>query len=155
MRTTAVRPPSPQCTAHPRQPSWPPGTLRGGCDCSLTRARVPGQSSSRKDFCLKAKSRWFATSGKTIFWLQGGGKEQYLSLSSTNAKLLYFKKHVIVMVKPDIIHSKSEDPDPNDPAKNLNFPQICPKMPHNGPKMTQNGPKWPKYDPKWPKMALE
>ena len=53
------------------------------------------------------------------------------------------------------IHSKSEDPDPNYPAKKLNFPQICPKMPQNGPKITQNGPKWPKYDPKWPKMALE
>ena len=37
--------------------------------------------------------------------------------------------------------------------KNLNFPQICPKMPQNGPKMAKNDPKWPKYDPKWPKMA--
>ena len=32
------------------------------------------------------------------------------------------------------IHSKSEDPDPNYPAKKLNFPQICPKMPQNGQK---------------------
>ena len=54
-----------------------------------------------------------------------------------------------------IIHSKSESHDSNHPAKKLNFPQICPKMPQNGPKMakkwpnmTQNGPKWPKYDPK-------
>ena len=46
----------------------------------------------------------------------------------------------------DRIHSKSEDPDPNYPAKKLNFPQICPKMPQNGPKMTQNYPKWPKND---------
>ena len=49
---------------------------------------------------------------------------------------------------------------PTIPQKNLNFPQICPKMPKNGPKMTQsgpnmtqNGPKWPKNNPKWPKMA--
>ena len=34
------------------------------------------------------------------------------------------------------------------PQKNLNFPQICPKMPQNGPKMAKNDPKWPKYDPK-------
>ena len=39
---------------------------------------------------------------------------------------------------------------PTIPRKNLNFPQICPKMPQNCPKMTQNGPKWPKFDPKWP-----
>ena len=45
---------------------------------------------------------------------------------------------------------------PTIPQKNLNFPQICPKMPQNGPKrpkITQNAPKWPKYDPKWPKMV--
>ena len=30
------------------------------------------------------------------------------------------------------------------PQKNLNFPQICPKMPQNGPKMAKNDPKWPK-----------
>ena len=56
-----------------------------------------------------------------------------------------------------LIHSKSEDPDPNYLAKNLNFPQICPKMQQNGPKMTQscpnmtpNDPKLPKKEPKWP-----
>ena len=47
-----------------------------------------------------------------------------------------------------VIHSKSESRDYNDPAKKLNFPQICPKMPQNDPKMTKNGPKWPKNDPK-------
>ena len=33
---------------------------------------------------------------------------------------------------------------PTIPQKNLNFPQICPKMPQNGPKMAKNDPKWPK-----------
>ena len=48
----------------------------------------------------------------------------------------------------DDIHSKSEDPDPKNPAKKSNFPQICPKMPQNGPKMAKKYPKWPKNDPK-------
>ena len=41
-----------------------------------------------------------------------------------------------------VIHSESESCDPNDPAKKLNFPQICPKMLQNvqkWPKMKQNG----------------
>ena len=49
-----------------------------------------------------------------------------------NLRKLYLRLHV---------HSKSEDPDPNYPAKKLNFPQICPKMPRNGPKMATNDPK--------------
>ena len=40
------------------------------------------------------------------------------------------------------------------PQKNLNFPQICPKMPQNGPKMAKKDPKWRKVDQIWPKMAL-
>ena len=40
-----------------------------------------------------------------------------------------------------VIHSKSEDCDPNYPAKKLNFPQICPKMPENFQKMAKNDPK--------------
>ena len=47
-------------------------------------------------------------------------------------KQLPIQKNAIERV---IIHSKSEDLDPNYPAKKLNFPQICPKMPQNGPKM--------------------
>ena len=39
------------------------------------------------------------------------------------------------------------------PQKNLNFPQICPKMPQNGPKMAKNDPKWSKMAQIWPKMA--
>ena len=35
------------------------------------------------------------------------------------------------------IHSKSEFRGSNRAAKNLNFPQICPKMPRNGPKMAK------------------
>ena len=57
-------------------------------------------------------------------------------------------------------HSRSEYRDPNDPAKKLSFPQICPKMPWNGPKMAKNDPKcskvtqiWPKMAQEWPKMA--
>ena len=46
---------------------------------------------------------------------------------------------------------KASPATPTGQQKNLNIPQICPKMPRNGPKMTQNGPKWPKYDPKWSK----
>ena len=50
------------------------------------------------------------------------------------------------------IHSKSEDLDPNYPAKifelSANFSKYATKWP-------KNGPKWPKYDPKWPNMALE
>ena len=56
------------------------------------------------------------------------------------------------------IHSKSEFRGSNRAAKNLNFPQICPKMPRNGPKMAQNGPKRPNMTqewPKWSKMAQE
>ena len=62
------------------------------------------------------------------------------------------------------IYSKSEDPDPNYPAKKFNFPQICPKiakkncqkwpkMAQSGPNVTQDGPKWPKMSLEWPKMA--
>ena len=42
---------------------------------------------------------------------------------------------------------------PTIPQKNLNFPQICPKMPQNGPKMAKNDPKWPKAAQMWPNMA--
>ena len=51
------------------------------------------------------------------------------------------------------IHSKSESRDSNDPAKKLNFPQICPKMAQCGPNMTPNDLKWPKMAQEWPKMA--
>ena len=79
------------------------------------------------------------------------------------------------------IHSKSEDLDPNYPAKKFelsanfskyatkwpkNVPkwpkvaqiwpkmaQIWPKMAQHGPRMTQNDPKWPKNYPKWPKIT--
>ena len=39
------------------------------------------------------------------------------------------------------------------PQKNLNFPQICPKMLQNGPKMAKYGPKWPKKAQNYPKMT--
>ena len=54
-----------------------------------------------------------------------------------------------------VIHSKSEDPDPNYPAKKFEFSANLSKNATKWPKMTQSGPKWPKYDPKWIKMALE
>ena len=57
------------------------------------------------------------------------------------------------------IHSKSEDLDPNYPAKKFelsaNFSKYATKWPKNGPKWPKYDPKWPKYDPKWPNMALE
>ena len=57
------------------------------------------------------------------------------------------------------IHSKSEDLDPNYPAKifelSANFSKYATKWPKNGPKWPKYDPKWPKYDPKWPNMALE
>ena len=58
----------------------------------------------------------------------------------------------LYVVSPKTIHSKSEDLDPNYPAKKFelsaNFSKYATKWP-------KNGPKWPKYDPKWPNMALE
>ena len=57
------------------------------------------------------------------------------------------------------IHSKSEDLDPNYPAKKFelsaNLSKYATKWPKNGPKRSKYDPKWPKYDPKWPNMALE
>ena len=56
---------------------------------------------------------------------------------------------MIMMILP--IHSKSEDLDPNDPAKKIepsaNLSENATKWPKNGhkrgPNMTPNGPKWP------------
>ena len=45
---------------------------------------------------------------------------------------------------------KASPATPTGPQKNLNIPQICPKMPRNGPKMTQN---WPKMTQNGPKMT--
>ena len=60
---------------------------------------------------------------------------------------------------PPHIHSKSEDLDPNYPAKKFelsaNFSKYATKWPKNGPKWPKYDPKWPKYDPKWPNMALD
>ena len=42
-----------------------------------------------------------------------------------------------------------------EPQKNLNSPQIYPKMPRNGPKMAKNDRKWPKVAQIWPNMAQE
>ena len=52
------------------------------------------------------------------------------------------------------IHSKSEDLDPNYPAKKFEVSAIFfAENAQNGQNMTQNGPKWPKNYPKWSKTA--
>ena len=55
------------------------------------------------------------------------------------------------------IHSKREDPDPNYPAKKIEFsanlPKNATKWPKNGqkwPEITQSGPNMTPYGPKWP-----
>ena len=42
-----------------------------------------------------------------------------------------------------VIHSKSEDPDPNYPAKRFEFSA----------NLSKDATKWPKNDPKWSKVA--
>ena len=44
---------------------------------------------------------------------------------------LFFLAHIL----------KASSATPTEPQTNLNFPQICPKIPQNDPKMTQKGPK--------------
>ena len=60
-------------------------------------------------------------------------------------------------IQSDTIHSKSEDPDPNYPAKEFEFSanlsKNATKWPKKWPKMTQNGPNMTPNDPKWLKMA--
>ena len=48
------------------------------------------------------------------------------------------------------IHSKSEDPDPNYPAKKFELSANLFKNATKWPQNDQNGPMWPKNDPNWP-----
>ena len=55
----------------------------------------------------------------------------------------YKYRNAAERVHPCRIHSKSEDPDPNDPAKKWELSA----------NLSKNATKWPKNDPKWPKVA--